>query len=71
MKTKVFFENKNIRCRLVITKVTTRNLKNSPVQPVDFDEHHDFDNVSDLVNYCNEHHIKVPIGDCITVDTLD
>lgn len=68
MRTQVLFENKDIHCRLIITNVTTKNLNGSPVQPVEYDEHHDFDSVSALVNYCLENNIEVAIGDCLTVD---
>ena len=71
MKSKVLFENRNIRCRIVITHESGNPEPLNPVHPVEYDEHHDFYKVSDLVNYCNEHHIKVPIGDCTIVESLD
>ena len=71
MKAKVLFENKNIRCRLVVTHEGGPAEPGSIVQNVDYEELHDFDNVSDLVNYCLGNHIEVPIGDCTTVESLD
>lgn len=71
MKAQVLFENKNIRCRLVISHDGGPAEPINPVQPVAYDEHHDFENVSDLVNYCKEQHIEVLVDDCITVETLD
>lgn len=71
MKTQVLFENKHIRCRLVILHESDNVEPGTAVRPVEYEEHHDFDSVSNLVNYCLQQHIEVAIGDCTTVESLD
>ena len=58
MNAKALFENKSIKCRVEITH------DNGKVETKDFSK------VSSLVNYCNEHGIEIPIGNCQTVDEL-
>ena len=70
MKAKVLFENTTVRCRLVLVHESDNVEPGTAVRPVDYEEHHDFDSVSELVGYCLEQHIEVAIGDCITVGKL-
>lgn len=58
MNAKALFENSSIRCRVEVTH------DNGHV------ETKDFYSVSQLVNYCNEKDISIPISDCIAVDDL-
>ena len=68
MRTQVLFENKDIHCRLIIAHESDNVEPGAVVRPVEYTEHHDFDSVSALVNYCLENNIEVAIGDCLTVD---
>lgn len=58
MNAKAFFENSSIKCRVEITH------DNGKVETKDFNK------VSNLVNFCNERNIDIPIGNCETVDEL-
>lgn len=58
MNAKAFFENSSIKCRVEITH------DNGKVETKDFTK------VSNLVNFCNERNIDIPIGNCETVDEL-
>lgn len=71
MKAQVLFENNDIRCRLIIAHESDDVEPGTAVRPVKYIEHHDFDSVSALVNYCLENNIEVAIGDCTTVESLD
>ena len=59
MNAKAFFEDKSINCCVVLS------LDNGDVIC-----QMDFTKVSSLVNYCNEHRIEIPIGNCQTVDEI-
>lgn len=58
MNAKAFFENSSIKCRVEITH------DNGKVETKDFTK------VSNLVNFCNERNIDIPIGNCEAVDEL-
>lgn len=58
MNAKAFFENSSINCRVEITH------DNGKVETKDFTK------VSNLVNFCNERNIDIPIGNCEAVDEL-
>lgn len=58
MNAKALFENKSIKCRVEFTH------DNGKVETKDFSK------VSNLVNYCNEHHIDIPLSNCQTVEEL-
>lgn len=58
MNAKAFFENSSINCRVEIT------YDNGKVETKDFTK------VSNLVNFCNERNIDIPIGNCESVDEL-
>lgn len=59
MYAKVLFDNKSINCRVVLSHDNGDVIKQK-----------DFTKVSSLVNYCNEHRIEIPIGNCQTVDEI-
>lgn len=58
MNAKALFENKSINCRVEITH------DNGKVETKDFSK------VINLVNYCNDRNIDIPIGNCEAVDEL-
>lgn len=58
MNAKAFFENSSIKCRVEIIH------DNGKVETKDFYK------VSNLVNYCNDSNIDIPIGNCEAVDEL-
>lgn len=58
MNAKAFFENSSIKCRVEITH------DNGKVETKDFSK------VSNLVNFCNDRNIDIPIGKCEAVDEL-
>lgn len=58
MNAKAFFENSSINCRVEITH------DNGKVETKDFTK------VSNLVNFCNERNIDIPIGNCEAVEEL-
>ncbi len=58
MKAFALFENNSIKCRVVVT------YNNGKVESKDFDK------VSDLVNYCNENGLDIPIGSCKAIEAI-
>lgn len=58
MNTKALFENSSIRCRVEITNDNGEVTKR------------DFTKVSNLINYCKQQGVEIPIESCLTVDWL-